>query len=86
MNYHRDFLKTDERKRLLEWMDESIFRFEPEHYIAFVKSIVSDENFQKLYEEEMPELIMQLDQEENIPLSNLNGLKKKFYDTDMLET
>ena len=85
LNYHRDFLKTDERKRLLEWMDESIFRFEPEHYIAFVNSIVSDENFQKLYEEEMPELIMQLDQEENIPLSNLNGLKKKLYDTDMLE-
>lgn len=52
LDFQRDFLTQEEQKQVLEWIDESIFRMEPERYQRFVKLALKNPYVQEIYERE----------------------------------
>lgn len=52
LDFQRDFLNPEEQKQVFEWMDESIFRTEPEKYLKFVNAALKDQCVQEIYEKE----------------------------------
>lgn len=52
LDFQRDFLNPEEQKQVLEWMDESVFRMEPEKYLKFVKAALRDQYVLESYERE----------------------------------
>lgn len=52
LDFQRDFLNLEEQKQVLEWMDESVFRTEPEKYLKFVKAALRDQYVLEIYERE----------------------------------
>lgn len=52
INIKRIFLSEDEQRQLFSWIDESVFREEPEYYYRFVKAALNNETVRAIYPKE----------------------------------
>lgn len=83
--FRREFLEPDEEKQLLEWIEESVFLFEPDQYQSFVKVLIEDKQFQELYREEMPKLIREIGETKYFSEYVLRPLKQQFYEPEVFQ-
>lgn len=86
IDIRRNFLSTEENKELFGWLNEYVFKNNPESYIEFVVDVLRDEYLTSIFsQEELRNIyltIIKLDEE----ISNSRFLKEKYLTKQELET
>lgn len=86
IDIRRDFLSMDEKRQLFFWVEEAVFRENPESYYAFVKEALKNEIVQEIYsKEELKEVFLTLMNHSLLYAWEEEVLKRYYYTTEEIQ-
>ena len=86
VDFLRDFLTREEERKLFHWIDESVFRTEPDKYVLFITAALRGKDIQKVYEtEELRAILKTLIELNQISEYESSPLKERFFTEEELK-
>ena len=86
VDFLREFLSMEEERQLFHWIDESVFRMEPDKYLLFITATLRNKDIQKVFKtEELRSILKTLIELNQISEYESRPLKERFFTEEELK-
>jgi len=86
VDFLRDFLSMEEERQLFHWINESVFRMEPDKYFLFITAALRNKDIQKVFKtEELRSILKTLIELNQISEYESRPLKERFFTEEELK-
>lgn len=86
LRFRRDFLTEDEQRQLFEWIDTSVFRFNPHRYYTFVEIALQSQDVRDLYGRDTLRQMLKALIATHHDIQHVEYLKRELFTQEELET